>query len=243
MITVENTTDEIVQILEKGTLTLEGLIPWGSNYTFLASLCYESVETKAIYKPRKGERPLWDFARGTLHQRERAAFLLSNALGWNLVPPTVVRDGPHGQGSVQYFVEHDADNHYFTFEGKYMLQVQQIVLFDAIINNADRKSGHVLLDNNGRLWAIDHGVCFHSDPKLRTVIWEYAAVTIPDSCLRAMETLQTALVSCHEPLWSDLNRLLSAVEITALQQRLANLIGAGAFPEPGPGRHYPWPMV
>lgn len=240
---IETTTADIIRMLEKGKLTLEGLIPWGSNYTFLVQIYHETEEVKAIYKPRQGERPLWDFARGTLHQRERAAYLISEALGWGLVPPTILRNGPHGRGSIQYFVEHDSESHYFTFEGQHPEQIQRIALFDVVINNADRKSGHVLLDKDNRLWAIDHGVCFHADHKLRTVIWEYAANPIPTDQLTALTELHTALCVQHEPLWSELENLLSNPEITALQQRVARLVEAGIFPQPGPGRHYPWPMI
>jgi hypothetical protein len=243
MIQVRISTDDILELLEKGTVALEGLVPWGSNYTFLVRVCNGEEDVKAIYKPRKGERPLWDFTRGTLHQRERAAFLISEALGWQLVPPTVVRDGPHGDGSMQYFVEHESDQHYFTFEGQYPEQVQRIVLLDAIINNADRKSGHVLLDAAGRLWAIDHGVCFHSDPKLRSVIWEYASLPIPPDQIEELEGLRRILLDRKSTLWCELSKLLSQQESSAVEHRLAQLIEAGIFPQPGPGRHYPWPMV
>jgi uncharacterized repeat protein (TIGR03843 family) len=243
MIQVKISTDDILELLEQGTVALEGLVPWGSNYTFLIRVCNGDKDVKAIYKPRKGERPLWDFTRGTLHQRERAAFLISEGLGWRLVPPTVVRDGPHGDGSVQYFVDHDPDRHYFTFEGQYPEQVQRIVLLDAIINNADRKSGHVLLDASGRLWAIDHGVCFHSDPKLRSVIWEYASLPIPPDQMESLERLRSILLDRESTLRRALSELLSKQESNAVEHRLAQLIEAGIFPQPGPGRHYPWPMV
>jgi hypothetical protein len=243
MIQEKTSTDDILHILETGSVALEGLVPWGSNYTFLIRVCDGDEDVKAIYKPRKGERPLWDFTRGTLHQRERAAFLISEALGWQLVPPTVLRDGPHGDGSVQYFIEHDPDQHYFTFEGQYPEQVQRIVLLDAIINNADRKSGHVLLDACGRLWAIDHGVCFHSDPKLRSVIWEYASLPIPAAEMTALARLSESMADRDSLLWHELSKLLNDQELGAVEHRLAQLIKAGTFPQPGPGRHYPWPMV
>src|SRR5690606_134611 len=128
----ELTTAETLQLLQEGTLEVEGLISWGSNYTFLARVCHDVQEIHAIYKPRKGERPLWDFAPGTLCQRERAAFLISEALGWQLVPPTVLRDGPHGWGSVQKYIDHDPEEHYFSFQGEYPEQLQRIVLFDML---------------------------------------------------------------------------------------------------------------
>jgi uncharacterized repeat protein (TIGR03843 family) len=134
----------IIEILEKGRIEMEGLVAWGSNYTFLVQVVDSSKKVDAIYKPSQGERPLWDFARGSLGLRERAAFLVCELLGWQIVPPTVLRDGPHGYGSVQFFVEHDPKKHYLVLEGKYRDQTRQIALFDIIINNADRKSNYGL---------------------------------------------------------------------------------------------------
>jgi hypothetical protein len=152
---------DVLHMLQTGTLEIEGLLPWSSNYTFLVQVCgkLDNGETKqfeAVYKPRRGERPLWDFAQGTLCSRERAAFLTSSALGWHLTPPTILREGPHGLGSVQLFIPHDPESHYLTFEGNpaYRTQLQQIVLFDILINNADRKSGHVLLQEAGFQTAV-----------------------------------------------------------------------------------------
>ena len=249
-------TAAILHLLQTGTLEVEGLLPWSSNYTFLIRVCAnpgtaaDLAEVQAVYKPRRGERPLWDFPQGTLHQREQAAFLISEALGWGLVPPTVVRDGPHGVGSLQFFVEHDPDRHYFTFEGDsdYRRQLQQIVLLDIVINNADRKSGHVLLAGSaeaapGQLWAIDHGICFHSDYKLRTVIWEFAGMPIPADLLADLKNLQEKLRTNAQVLSTCLQELLNKGEMAALQKRVGQLINKGKFPEPGPGRHYPWPPV
>lgn len=234
---------DILKILEQGRLDVEGLVAWGSNYTFLVQVCDDRWEVGAIYKPGRGERPLWDFPRGTLCLRERAAFLVSEVLGWHLVPPTVLREGPHGMGSLQLFVEHDPQQHYLTFQGSFTRQVQQIALFDLLINNADRKSGHVLLGDNGRLWAIDHGVCFHSDYKLRTVIWEFAGEPIPAGLLADLGTLRNWLVDCQDNGCAELRKLLSKVEIEAVIRRIDQLIKGGIFPQPGPGRSYPWPLV
>ncbi len=222
---------------------MEGLVPWGSNYTFLVKVKLGDNQIDAIYKPSRGERPLWDFARGTLCLRERAAFLIAEALGWHLVPPTVLRNGPHGWGSLQYYVDHDPDQHYLTFSDEYVRVTQQIALFDVIINNADRKSGHVLLDPTGRLWAIDHGVCFHDDYKLRSVIWEYADQPIPDELVNNLESLNTWLCYDRGSEYEELKQLLEPVELGALQGRLNQLISSKRFPKPGPGRHYPWPLV
>lgn len=248
-------TAEILHLLETGTLETEGLLPWSSNYTFLMRMCRGGptepppAEIHAVYKPRRGERPLWDFAQGTLCQRELATFLLSEALGWNVVPPTVLRDGPHGPGALQFFIEHDPERHYFTFENEpaHKRQLQQIALLDIIINNADRKSGHVLLEETSdsspksRLWAIDHGVCFHTDHKLRTVIWEFAGAPIPPALLTDLMNLKEQL--CSDVLPKSLKNLLTKAEMTALQRRLGQIIDKRHFLEPGPGRHYPWPPV
>lgn len=188
---------EILKILQSGRMETEGLLPWSSNYAFLVQVYEAASELRAVYKPSRGERPLWDFPTGALSYREYAAFLISDELGWNLVPPTVIRDGEHGSGSVQLFIEHDPNQHYFSFEGQpeFRTPLQKIVLLDVVINNADRKGGHVIIeessgnediagtDGPGRLWGIDHGICFHHDNKLRTVIWEFAGMEIPESLL------------------------------------------------------------
>lgn len=240
---MDESTAQTLKTLRQGDLQLEGLISWGSNYTFLARVCQAEREVAVIYKPQKGERPLWDFARGTLCLRERAAYVVSEALGWDVVPPTVLRDGPHGWGSVQLFVEHDPDRHYFTFEGRYHAQLQRIALFDLVVNNADRKGGHVLIDDRDRLWSIDHGICFHSDYKLRSVIWEFAGEPIPDALLADLAAFQEALDDPESELRQSLDELLRERELDAMLQRLQNVLREKRFPEPGPGRHYPWPPI
>lgn len=244
-------TADTLQFLQNGTVELEGMMPWSSNYTFLVRVCGAAEELSAVYKPQRGERPLWDFAHGTLCQREYAAFLVSDALQWEIVPPTIVRDGPHGLGSVQLFIEHDPEQHYFTFEGSplFRSQLQRIVLFDALINNADRKSGHVLLaestdsEQPDKLWGIDHGIGFHSEEKLRTVIWEFANEPIPANLLSDLIGFEKRLHIPADPLTKPLQELLSAYEFKALRQRANRIVQRGAFPKPGPGRHYPWPPV
>ncbi len=243
MITEDPSLFTTIQTLEKGELAMEGLVPWGSNYTFLVRLQSGKTEIEAIYKPGRGERPLWDFAKGTLCLRERAAYLISEALQWHLVPPTILRQGPHGRGSLQNFVEHDPDQHYLTIQGQFKDQVQRIVLFDAIINNADRKSGHVLVGEGGRLWAIDHGVSFHREYKLRTVIWEYAGESIPGDLLEDVIAFQYWLCYRNDPVHDELQKLLDHTEMASMIQRVEELIRQGTFPVPGPGRPYPWPLV
>ncbi len=239
----ELTSPEAEQLLESGVIEMEGLVSWGSNYTFLVRVCTPEAETSAVYKPRKGERPLWDFPPGTLCLRERAAFLTSEALGWQLVPATVLRDGPHGWGSVQIFVEHDPNEHYFTFQGQHREQLERVVLFDLLVNNADRKGGHVLLDTGGRVWSIDHGICFHSDFKLRTVIWEFAGEPISPPLVSDLQRLRRQLEQNEGEHVAKLSQLLTERELAALQRRLARLIRQPVFPRPGPGRRYPWPPV
>jgi uncharacterized repeat protein (TIGR03843 family) len=232
-----------LDIMRQGILEVEGLISWGSNYTFLGRVCQGEHEVDIIYKPRRGERPLWDFTPGTLCLRERAAYLVSEALGWCVVPPTILRDGPHGWGSVQRFVEHDPDRHYFTFEGQYQEQLQRIVLFDLVINNADRKGGHVLVDEKEHLWSIDHGICFHSDYKLRSVIWDFANQPIPANLLDDLRQLHEALQDPASDITIALTELLHPHELEAMSQRLNKMLREENFPRPGPGRHYPWPPV
>jgi uncharacterized repeat protein (TIGR03843 family) len=235
-------TSRALEVLQEAEFKVtHGLLPWGSNYTFLASLALDDLEVLVIYKPRQGERPLWDFPEGTLCQRERAAFLISEALGWKLVPPTVLRDGPYGFGMVQLFVPHDPQQNYFSFGPKQRPQLKRIALFDHIINNADRKGGHCLLAPDGHIWCIDHGVSFHEQPKLRTVIWDFAGQKIPAHLLKDLHELQQALEG--PPLVSALRELLSLREIGALRRRIRGLLKTGIYPKEGPGRNFPWPPI
>ncbi|HVU13453.1 MAG TPA: SCO1664 family protein, partial [Phototrophicaceae bacterium] len=167
--------EHMLEILEKGSIDEEfGLLRWSSNYAFLISLVCNEEKVTAVYKPQRGERPLWDFPDGTLCYRETAAYLTSHELGWEIVPPTVLRDGPRGLGSMQVYVDHDPQINFFNFDESFAAQLMRICLFDVLINNADRKGGHCLLDNQGHIWGIDHGIAFNSVHKLRTVIWDYA---------------------------------------------------------------------
>jgi hypothetical protein len=235
--------------LQKGTVELVGLLDWGSNYTFLVNVCQsateddDSAELQAVYKPKRGERPLWDFPPGTLYQRERAAFLVSELLGWRIVPPTIIRDGPYGTGSVQLFIEHDPEIHYFTFQGQFSDQIQRIILFDLIINNADRKAGHVLLDEEDKVWSIDHGICFHEEFKLRSVIWELAGQPLPQPLQYEINAFLTALDDPDSSYATELISLLSPDELLAMQLRTLQLLESNVFPLPGSGRHFPWPPV
>lgn len=235
---------QVLDVLDKGTITQEhGMMRWSSNYTFLISIKHDADEVMSVYKPQRGERPLWDFPDGTLCYRERAAFLTSEALGWQLVPPTVLREGPRGLGSFQFFVDHDPEMNYFSFDEALKPQLMRLAAFDYIVNNADRKGGHCLLDGQSHIWAIDHGITFHASPKLRTVIWDFAGKPIPETMLADLETLCQQTDS-NSPYRDALDKLLSAQEIASFQGRINKLLRTKAYPQPGPnGPNYPWPPV
>jgi uncharacterized repeat protein (TIGR03843 family) len=234
--------DSLITVLTHGTLHSHGgMLPWGSNSSYLVSVVHENHEIHAIYKPQKGEQPLWDFPDGTLCQRETAAYVVSEALGWHLVPPTVLREDSQGMGMLQAFIQHDPSQHYFTFSVDQKLQLRSMVLFDFLINNADRKAGHCLVDTNGSIWGIDHGVCFHTESKLRTVIWDFAGQDIPDQYLRSIQEFLEKLDT--EPWSKGLAILLSRPEIAAVRLRTQELLSIGKFPVPGASRPYPWPPV
>jgi hypothetical protein len=226
--------------LAHGELELLGLLPDSSNYAFLARAKGEP-NVLAVYKPQRGETPLWDFPEGTLHQREAAAYVVSRELGWPNVPPTLVRDGPHGAGSVQVFVDFDPSEHFFTMEVERAEEFRKVAVFDLVINNADRKGGHCLLDPQGTIWLIDHGVCFNEEPKLRTVIWTFVGEPIEPSLLADVDRFTAALAG--GPLRDELSPLLSPAELDAMRDRARKVIDAGRYPEPGPGRPFPWPPV
>jgi hypothetical protein len=227
--------------LVSGELELLGLLPNSSNYTFLARATAGDDQVLAVYKPRRGEMPLWDFPEGTLCRREVAAYVVSRELGWPNVPPTVLREGPEGLGSAQLFVEFDPSQHYFTLEGTHAAEFRRVALFDMVVNNADRKGGHCLLAPDGTIWVVDHGVCFNEEPKLRTVIWEHVGEPIPEELLGDVRALLERLHTSD--LRSELDELLSRGELDALDERMDSVLAAGVFPEPGPGRPYPWPPV
>jgi len=236
--------DDVVTALAQGAISLEhGLMRWGSNYTFLVTVEHNGLSFLAIYKPRKGERPLWDFPDGTLCNRETASYLTSEALGWRVVPPTMLREGPRGVGSVQAFVDHDPEVHYFTFDETLRPQLMLLAAFDAIINNADRKGGHCLLDSDGHIWGIDHGLSFNALYKLRTVIWDYAGQPFPQPVLTALESLCKKLDSPDDAYRQQLCQLLDDYEIQAYHGRVKKLLRNGTYPLPGAGPNRPWPPV
>ena len=234
------TDEESLRLLAAGDLEVLGLLPRASNYTFLARVSGAGEQALAVYKPRAGEAPLWDFPEGTLCRREVAAYLVARSLGWPNVPPTVLRDGPEGPGSVQRFVEFDPREHFFTMQDRRGEEFRRVALFDAVVNNADRKSGHCLLDEQGRVFVVDHGVCFNVEPKLRTVIWDFAGEPLPDELSNDLLALRTEL---DGSLGERLAELLDPTEVEATGRRLDTLLAAGRLPQPGPDRPYPWPPV
>jgi len=231
------------RLRELPEMELLGVLRRSSNYTFLARLGPDP-SLLAVYKPAAGESPLWDFPTGTLYRRERASYLLARELGWPRVPPTIVRESaPHGVGALQLFVEAQADRHYLNSADVPDVTWQEIALFDVLANNADRKSGHCLSDEQGRVWVIDHGLTFHADDKLRTVIWDFAGRPVPKRLRQdAARVLGTLDPGC--PFGDAMRELLAAREVRALHRRLAAAVEPGwRFPEPSSGWSVPWPPV
>jgi uncharacterized repeat protein (TIGR03843 family) len=235
---------ELLTALQQGEITLQGQFLHGSNYTFLGDLSYGERPLRVVYKPARGEQPLWDFPTGSLSKREVAAFVLSEALGWALVPPTIYRrKGPMGPGSLQLFIEHDDDYHYFNFNEADHQRLRPTMLFDFLINNADRKGSHIIIDQEQHIWLIDHGVCFHIEDKLRTVIWDFASEPIPQSLLDDVNRLLPELHK-DQLFYQELSVYLSGEEIRAIEKRAKKIVTSGFFPRPPDERRaYPWPPV
>ncbi len=239
---VDDVEDPVEHLL-RGDIEVEGRMPYSSNATFLVHVVLDGRAHPAIYKPVRGERPLWDFEPG-LHRREVAAYLLSAAMGVGVVPPTVLRDGPLGEGSVQWFVTGDHSEHYFTiFESHPEThdRLRDIAVLDILANNTDRKSGHCLFvpardGSPAEVWAIDNGLCFAPEFKLRTVIWEFGGEPLPERLIEAADRL------CRRvPL--DVAALLNDAEVAAIQGRAAWCVKERRFPTDDSGRRYPWPLV
>jgi uncharacterized repeat protein (TIGR03843 family) len=229
------------ELLTKGGLEVLGRIPWASNVTLLAEVSHGDLAGLAVYKPARGERPLWDFPDGSLYRREVAAFAVSEELGWGLVPLTVARDGPFGLGSVQLYVQADPEVTAFDLLAAGHPALPRIATFDVVVNNADRKAGHCLQDG-AQVWAIDHGVCFHTEPKLRTVLWDLAGQPLEADVRADLERLAEAACSAGD-LADQLGELLDPDELQALAARARGLARIARLPGPGPGRPYPWPLV
>ena len=233
---VANAAAEVT--LLEGELEVLGRMPWSSNATFLVDVCHRDQLLQGIYKPLRGERPLWDFPSG-LHKREVAAYRLSEALGWSIIPPTVLRDGPAGEGSLQLFIPCDYEQHYFhLLEDEANAHVlQRFCAFDIAANSTDRKGGHLLIDAQHQIWGIDNGLTFHAEFKLRTVIWDWADEPIPEDIRSDLHELLEAGAP------DELTELLDPVEVDAMESRIRTLVRNGRFPVDPTGRRYPWPLV
>lgn len=240
--------ETILNVLQAGSVSLRGEFSWGSNYTFLVDVIGNRdtapFSLKAVYKPIRGENPLWDFPAESLAHREVAAYLVSEALGWILVPPTVYQqEGPLGPGSMQLFINHDPEYHFFNFSLADRKRLHPVVLFDLLVNNADRKAGHILIDYKNHIWSIDHGICFHEEDKLRTVLWDFAGKKVPEILRTDIREFYKKL---SEPsrLVTDLQAHLTRMEIVALKTRAAWLTKMVYFPyPPSDRRSYPWPPL
>ncbi len=230
------------ELLATGELEVVGRVAWSSNAALLVTVTAPEGEMLAVYKPQQGERPLWDFPDGSLCRREVASYRVSEALGWDVVPTTVLRDGPYGIGMVQRFVEHDPDDHYFTLLEDHADVFRRFAAFDVVINNADRKGGHCLCEmTTGDVYGIDHGLTFHVGPKLRTVIWDFAGEPVSDDVLGAVDALRGDLCGGFR---AELRELLHPAELDALDRRIDDLLLTRRYPEPDEGYHsVPWPVI
>jgi uncharacterized repeat protein (TIGR03843 family) len=270
--TTQEEVAHVLDVLTFGEIEIEGRLLDASNVALLGQLGLGDIRTRVIYKPIDGERPLWDFPDGTLAQRETAAFVLSAAGGWNLVPPTVLRDGPLGPGSVQLWVDvlEDAAEILIDVAPPEALapgwlpvleaqlsdgtavvvahadrpDLASAAVFDVVINNADRKGSHLVMDSSGSLWGFDHGLSCHSEPKLRTVLWGWAGQSLPKAELARLEALSGCLSDPSSPVSRSITGLLSPAEVDAVSQRVAGLLTAGRFPKPNShGPAVPWPPL
>jgi uncharacterized repeat protein (TIGR03843 family) len=245
-VTEQHKISDLEEALQEGEMELKGQFMLGSNSTFLVTVRHEGREIPAVYKPSRGEQLLWDFPENTLAQREVAAYLVSEALGFHFVPCTVLReDVPvYGNGSLQQYIDYDPEYHYFNFSDEDKARLPPVVLFDVLVNNADRKGSHVLIENGTRkLWAIDHGLCFHEEEKLRTVLWDSAGRAIPPNLRECIESVP-ALLEAGGPLRLDLRPYLTAGEVASMLQRAEALLATGVFPSPPRHRRaVPYPPI
>jgi len=272
---VPSTPEEVARVLDLltfGEIEIEGRLVDASNLALLGHLELGDARTRVIYKPVQGERSLWDFPDGTLAAREAAAFALSAAGGWNLVPPTVLREGPLGPGSVQLWVDavegaarslvdvvtpaelgpgwlpvfeaYTADGTEVVVAHADRPELASAAVFDVVINNADRKGSHLVLDESGALWGFDHGVSCHVEPKLRTVLWGWAGRPLPEAELARLDALSGWLTTPLSPISSTLGGLLSPIEVEAVGERVAGLLATGCYPQPSSrGPAIPWPPL
>ncbi len=233
------TREQVHELLTKGVVEREALAPWGTNYTYFVQLRLDGIAHPAVYKPRRGEAPLYDFPSGTLYRREYAAYLVSHWLGWQLVPHTVIRDGPYGVGSMQIYVLAEGEPHVYSLTEADAHDLRRLVLFDLIVNNADRKPAHCFKGRRHGIWAIDHGLTFHHYPKLRTVIWDFCGEEIPKDIL---EEFRAAYEDPRRVGWlnEELSVLLAAREVSAFWRRVEGVLSCPRFPDLDPRYNVPY---
>lgn len=226
-------------LIAAGEINVKGRLVDASNATLFVTISDLNHTMKAIYKPIAGERPLWDFPDGNLASRERAAYLVSEAMGASCVPLTILRDGPFGYGAVQEWIEVDERVDLETYFSEDLPELRLVALFDAIINNTDRKIGHLLPRQDGKLFVCDHGVTFHIDDKLRTVLWQWSGLTLSED---ERARIKRVISQLEDGSLAEINELITEAEISALRQRCEKLIATNSFPEPNPHwPHIPWP--
>jgi hypothetical protein len=234
--------DAVMPLLRQGSLTMEGRLVAASNATLFCSVDLEGRQAHCVYKPVSGERPLWDFPDGTLAGREVAAYLVSEAMGWRIVPPTVHRDGPFGPGMVQLWIDHDTDIDPVALSRGQSEEIRRMAVFDAVVNNADRKIGHLLPTGDGHVFGCDHGVCFSTDYKLRTVLWQWRGEPLTDEAVAALQVVRTALA--HGTLRRELRDLITEDEVQATAERVDLMLRHRIHPYPSEDwPAIPWPPV
>jgi hypothetical protein len=231
--------EEALQLLRDGQIDLEGRLLDASNVTLVGAIRTETLAGECVYKPVAGERPLWDFPDGTLAGREVSAHLVSEATGWRVVPPTILRDGPFGPGMVQLWMDGDPSVDLGSFVRRDLPGLRRMAVFDAVVNNADRKGGHIIPMPDGHVYGVDHGICFSTEPKLRTLLWRWAGKPLPDDAIAALERLTDDLLG---DLGEQLHEHLTRREVKCTQQRVAALRRTRRHPEPsGEWPALPWP--
>jgi uncharacterized repeat protein (TIGR03843 family) len=230
---------EALCLLRDGVIDLEGRLLDASNVTLVGTVRTGALAAECVYKPVAGERPLWDFPDGTLAGREISAFLVSEATGWQVVPPTVLRDAQFGPGMVQLWIDGDDDVDLPAFVRRDLPALRRMAVFDAVVNNADRKGGHIIPTPSGHVYGVDHGICFSVEPKLRTLLWRWAGKPLPTEAIEVLERLADEL---RGDLGEELHEHLTRTEVRRTQQRVAELLRTGRHPEPsGEWPALPWP--
>jgi hypothetical protein len=243
--TLALSAEAALDVLRDGEIEIVGRLLDASNLNLFCTITRRCPDPEpdlvanCVYKPIRGERPLDDFPDGTLAYREAAAYVVSEAIGWSVVPPTIVRDGPLGRGMVQLWIDVDQDRNVIDLIRAGDPALRRMALFDAVINNADRKGGHLLPTADGHVYGVDHGVSFSADPKLRTILWGWRGQPLDEAELATLDDLREQLSG---ELGTRLHELLDPGEVRATARRVARLRSRGTFPQPDPNRPaIPWP--